>query len=112
MKGIITPALLLLSGFGGSQIAAQSSAAAATDLYKKAAPAVVLIELYNDNGEVSKTGSGFLVSADGKIVTNYHLIGHSKRGTVRLTNKDAYDHVQVLDIDKQKDMALIQDQGC
>lgn len=107
MMRTITAALVLLSGFGGGQLAAQSSAAAPTDLYKKAAPAVVLIELYNDNGEVSKTGSGFLVSADGKIVTNYHVVGHSKRATVRLANKDAYDDVQVLDVDKRKDIALV-----
>ena len=48
-----------------------------------------------------------MVSADGKILTNYHVIAHSKQATVRLANKDAYDGVGVLDIDKRKDIALI-----
>jgi S1-C subfamily serine protease len=83
----------------------------AGEIYKKASPAVVLIELYNQKGEVEKTGSGFLVSADGKILTNYHVIAHSKQATVRLANGDAYDKVDVIDIDKRKDIALIKIRG-
>ena len=36
----------------------------ARDIYKLAGPSVVLIESYGDDGKVSGTGSGFLVSAD------------------------------------------------
>ena len=79
----------------------------AGELYRKASPAVVLIETYDDKGEVAAAGSGFLVSSDGKILTNYHVIAHTKQATVRLANKDAYDSVDVLDIDKRKDIALI-----
>jgi S1-C subfamily serine protease len=68
---------------------------------------VVLIEIYNAGGEVSGAGSGFLVSADGKILTNYHVVHHAKRVTVKLANKDAYDDVQVLDVDKRRDIALL-----
>jgi S1-C subfamily serine protease len=85
----------------------QSSSVSAGEIYKKASPAVVLIELYNSKGEVSKTGSGFLVSNEGAILTNYHVIAHSKQATVRLASGDAYDTVEVLDIDKRKDIALI-----
>lgn len=76
-------------------------------IYRKASPAVVLIETYNDKGEVTAAGSGFLISADGRILTNYHVVAHTKQATVRLANKDAYDSVDVLDIDKRKDIALI-----
>ena len=76
-------------------------------IYKNQSHAVVLIEMKDDKGKVTKTGSGFLVSADGKILTNYHVIAHSKQGTVRLDNDDAYDRIDVLDIDKRKDIALI-----
>jgi len=79
----------------------------ASQLYKSASPSVVLIETYGDDGKVSATGSGFLVDASGEILTNYHVIAHTKRATVRLANDDAYDSVAVLDLDKRKDIALI-----
>jgi len=80
---------------------------AAGEIYRNASPAVVLIETYNEKGEVSAAGSGFIISADGKILTNYHVVAHTKQATVRLANNDAYDSVDVLDIDKRKDIALI-----
>jgi S1-C subfamily serine protease len=72
-----------------------------------AGPSVVLVETYGDDGKVSGAGSGFLVSADGKILTNFHVIAHTKRATVRLANDDAYDSVSVLDVDRRKDIALL-----
>lgn len=59
------------------------------------------------HGKVSGSGSGFLASADGKSLTNFHVIAHTKRATVRLANEDAYDSVDVLDVDKRKDIALL-----
>jgi hypothetical protein len=77
------------------------------DIYKIAGPSVVLIETYGDDGKVSGSGSGFLVSADGRILTNFHVIAHSKRATVRLANQDVYDPVHVLAVDERKDIALL-----
>jgi hypothetical protein len=91
------------------QVAAPVTTAA--DLYKQASPSVVLIEIYNSKGEVSAKGSGFLVSAEGAILTNYHVVAHTKQATVRLANDDAYDTVEVLEIDKRKDIALIKIKG-
>ena len=113
LKGVSTLVLqyvgFLFLVFPLNAVNAQQAAVApsAGDIYKKASPAVVVIELYNDKGEVSSSGSGFLISADGKILTNYHVVAHSKQATVRLANKDAYDNVDVLDFDKRKDIALI-----
>ncbi len=76
-------------------------------LYKQASPAVVIVEAMGSDGKVAKTGSGLLVSADGKLLTNYHVISHSKQATVRLANGDAYDIVEVIAVDKRKDIALL-----
>lgn len=103
MKALL---LLLLCLPGIAQTAPTATPNAGT-IYKTASPAVVLIEAYDDKGEVASAGSGFLVSQDGKILTNFHVIQHTKRATVRLANKDAYDTVEVLDLDKRKDIALI-----
>jgi hypothetical protein len=83
----------------------------ASDLYKSASPSVVLIEIYDSKGEVSAKGSGFLVSPEGAILTNFHVIAHTKQATVRLSNQDAYDTVEVLEVDKRKDIALIKIKG-
>jgi hypothetical protein len=99
---------LCSSLFAQTQTKEQASAGTlAGEIYKKASPAVVLIETLNEKHEVAAAGSGFLVSSDGKILTNYHVIAHTKEATIRLANKDAYDSVDVLDIDKRKDIALI-----
>jgi S1-C subfamily serine protease len=79
----------------------------AGDNYKIAGPSVVLIETYGEDGKVSGSGSGFLITADGRILTNFHVIAHTKRATVRLANEDAYDAVHVLAVDKRKDIALL-----
>jgi trypsin-like peptidase len=79
----------------------------AGDIFKVSGPSVVLIETYGEDGKVSGSGSGFLVSADGQIVTNFHVIAHSKQASVTLSNGDAYDSVGVLDVDKRKDIALL-----
>jgi S1-C subfamily serine protease len=109
MKGLQGPFVVALTAFGVLTASPQKTQSPNTagEIYKKASPAVVLIETYNDKGEVAAAGSGFLVSADGRILTNYHVVAHTKRATVRLGNKDAYDEVDVLDIDKRKDIALI-----
>src|ERR1041385_6337335 len=87
-------------------LAAQSALDAGT-LYKQASPAVVLIEAIGTDGKTTKSGSGLLVSADGKLLTNYHVISHTKQAIVKLANGDAYDLVEVLVVDKRKDIAFL-----
>jgi len=89
------------------QIVYSQSAIDPGTLYKQASPAVVLIEALGADGKPAKTGSGLLVSADGKLLTNYHVISHSKQATVRMANGDAYDLVEVIAVDKRKDIALL-----
>jgi hypothetical protein len=100
-------ALLVPASMLAQTPAAQTPEKTASDIYKQAGPSVVLIETYGDDGKVSGTGSGFLVGADGRILTNFHVIAHTKRATVTLANQDAYDSVNVLDVDRRKDIALL-----
>jgi hypothetical protein len=79
----------------------------ANEIFKRANPSVVLIETYDDAGKLSGRGSGFIISSDGRVLTNFHVIAHTKRATVRLANDDAYDQVYVLGVDRRKDIALL-----
>jgi hypothetical protein len=91
--------------------AQQTAGLSASEIYKQSSPSVVLIETYNEKGQVMASGSGFIVNSSGAILTNFHVVEHTKRATVRLANDDAYDTVEVLDVDKRKDIALIKIKG-
>jgi S1-C subfamily serine protease len=84
---------------------------AAGDIFRMASPSVVLIEARGEEGNASVAGSGFLITADGRILTNFHVIAHAKHATVKLANDDVYDPVYVLDVDRDRDIALLKIKG-
>ncbi|HTA44734.1 MAG TPA: trypsin-like peptidase domain-containing protein [Bryobacteraceae bacterium] len=51
-------------------------------------------------------GSGFIVNADGEIVTNNHVISGSRNITVTLSDKSHYP-ATVLGIDRRNDLAIL-----
>jgi serine protease Do len=51
-------------------------------------------------------GSGFIVSGDGYILTNAHVVDHADSVTVRLTDRREFT-ARVIGVDKQTDVALI-----
>jgi putative serine protease PepD len=61
---------------------------------KKVSPSVVVIRGKTDAGDV--LGSGFIVSKDGRIVTNLHVIRDMKTATVQLANGEIFDSLSVL----------------
>lgn len=59
-------------------------------------------------GEGQSLGSGFIISADGYIVTTHHVIGHAKQITVRLTQPRREEYTaKVIGVDDLTDLALI-----
>ncbi|NXT72159.1 HTRA2 protease, partial [Chaetops frenatus] len=55
-------------------------------------------------------GSGFLVSPDGLIVTNAHVVANRRRVRVKLASGEMYDAV-VQDVDQVADIATIKTAG-
>ncbi|KAL2092441.1 hypothetical protein ACEWY4_012239 [Coilia grayii] len=81
------------------------------DVVDKIAPAVVHLELFRrmpySNQEVPvSSGSGFVVSEDGYIVTNAHVLSNKQRIKVELQNGIQYE-ATVKDVDPKIDIALI-----
>jgi S1-C subfamily serine protease len=83
------------------------------DIYKAAHLATVNItsvvwregwffQLYPEKG----TGSGFIISPDGRILTNFHVILGGSQLTATLANKKQYK-ARVLGRDQRNDLALI-----
>lgn len=63
----------------------------------------------SDNTDVPPTealGSGFIISADGEILTNYHVIEHAERITVKLNDRRVLP-AKILGTDPQSDLALL-----
>ena len=56
--------------------------------------------------ESQSTGSGFIVSADGYVVTNAHVVEDSSEVTVRLTDRREFT-AKVIGSDKRTDVALL-----
>ena len=55
-------------------------------------------------------GSGFIVTSDGYILTNAHVVDHADEVLVRLTDRREYK-AKVVGADKQSDVALIKIEG-
>jgi len=56
--------------------------------------------------EAQSLGSGFIISKDGYIMTNHHVIDGADEVIVRLNNRKTYE-AQVIGSDKASDIALI-----
>lgn len=56
--------------------------------------------------EAQSLGSGFIISSDGYIMTNAHVIDHADKITVRLTDKREF-RAKVIGADKRTDVALL-----
>jgi S1-C subfamily serine protease len=74
---------------------------------------MVLIEVngFEDGEAFSASGSGFFISSDGRIVTNYHVIDAATQGTVTLNGGQKYDIASVLGYNKDQDLAVVKIDG-
>lgn len=70
-------------------------------------PSVVHIEVFNKMGEKSSTGSGFIVSANGLIVTNYHVIEGADTAKVKLQSEESFRVDGIIALDAERDFTLI-----
>ena len=76
-------------------------------------PAVVAInttvtatDMFGQTGQAEAAGSGFIISADGYIVTNNHVIAEAETITVVMDNGDIYD-ARMIGADPKTDLAVI-----
>jgi Trypsin-like peptidase domain len=79
-------------------------------IVKMCSDAVVLIYV-SDAGKDIGLGSGFIISSDGKIVTNYHVIKDAQKALVKLTNGAYFPVESVLATDPVRDLAIIKVAG-
>lgn len=106
MKGII--ALLLIAASSISNATEQAEA-----IFKQLAPSLYQIRLIdNASGEKSSIGSGFQITSDGLIATNYHVISgyarHPSKYTIEyLDNKGNKGNLTLESVEVINDLALV-----
>jgi parallel beta-helix repeat protein len=76
---------------------------------QRAKNSVVKVIARTKKGEA--TGTGFAVSADGKIATNYHVIAGASKIFVKLPNGRTVGVQRVIASDKRVDLAILQVRG-
>ncbi|MFO8014130.1 MAG: trypsin-like peptidase domain-containing protein [Phycisphaerae bacterium] len=83
----------------------------AGDIFKRSAPAVVQIVVRDQNLKAIGQGSGFLVSSDGVVVTNHHVVNNAAFATVVLPSKATLFAEGVLALDEDADLAVLKVNG-
>ena len=66
-----------------------------------------VVVIKGNNGQ----GSGFIVSPDGKIATNLHVIRGMDQGAVQLSDGEIFDTFTVIGVDPRRDLAIIKIAG-
>ncbi|PIP19230.1 MAG: hypothetical protein COT38_01755 [Candidatus Omnitrophica bacterium CG08_land_8_20_14_0_20_41_16] len=89
-----------------SSVPASNMSMSIEGLVQVASPAIVMITTVTNSG--GALGSGFLISPDGTIVTNYHVIkGAEGLGVKFAQGKELITNVSVIKTDAVRDIALI-----
>ena len=80
-------------------------------LAKKARPAVMLLVVSDASGKEIATGTGFLVSSDGKLITNHHVIEGAASAVAKAENGGLFPVEGVLADDPKNDLVLLKIKG-
>lgn len=73
--------------------------------------AIVIIEALDERGSVTGQGSGFIVTASGAVITNLHVVRGAVTVRVKLSNGDVYKTADLVEVDDQKDIAILKLKG-
>lgn len=77
-------------------------------LFARCSPSVVRVEVAVIPNQICGSGSGFFVSADGLLVTNFHVIRNVRYVTVEADDGRRMDVEGVVAADEQADLAVLQ----
>ena len=80
----------------------------ASQLADKVRPSVVVISVPDRDGKEKHLGTGFIISPDGLIATNLHVIGEGRPITVRTADKKKLRVTTVHASDRNLDLAIVQ----
>jgi len=73
-------------------------------LIKSIKPSTVIIFAYDDKGEFLKLGSGFFISQNGDVITNYHVVQGANSAEIKTTDEKTYPITYIVAGDEQNDL--------
>ena len=94
----------------------QATSMTPQDVYEKYVNAVVAISnesttnVFGQQATTASSGSGFIISEDGYIVTNNHVVSGAETLTVIMTSGEEYE-ATIIGADAENDVALIKIEG-
>lgn len=76
-------------------------------IIEKASPSVALVLVGKSPSELESVGSAVVVRENGTLLTAYHLVKGARAVQVRFRNGETFDDVQLLGVDRRRDVAAI-----
>ena len=73
-------------------------------LIKRIKPSTVIIFAYDDKGEFLKLGSGFFISQNGDVITNYHVLQGASSAEIKTADEKIYPITYIVAGDEQNDV--------
>ncbi len=73
-------------------------------LIKRIKPSTVIIFAYDDKGEFLQLGSGFFISQNGDVITNYHVIQGASSAEIKTADENTYPITYIVAGDEQNDI--------
>lgn len=106
---LLSTSVRLLAVLMAISVAAQQQEAPndVPTIAKRALSAVVLIVAQDASGRPQRQGSGFVVTTDGKVVTNFHVIDGMTSAVVKFSDGAFYQVAGVTAADPDKDLAVL-----
>jgi serine protease Do len=98
---------LVLGILGHAGAETPAKALTVEELAKKLRPSVVVLTVQGRDGKREGLGTGFVVSADGLIATNFHVIGEGRAVTAETADGKKYDVTAVHASNRQLDLAVV-----
>lgn len=102
-----------VSSIGSGEISSQSGAELPGLVYAQNVQAVVAISnqslttnIYGQVSETASSGSGFIISKDGYVVSNYHVVAGATKLSVIMADSKSYD-AELVGYDATNDLAVL-----
>ncbi|NVM38340.1 MAG: trypsin-like peptidase domain-containing protein [Candidatus Lokiarchaeota archaeon] len=73
-------------------------------IIKRIEPSTIIVFTYDDKGEFLKLGSGFFISQNGDIITNYHVLQGASSAEVKTSDGKTYPITYIVAEDEQSDI--------
>ncbi len=79
----------------------------AQEIFKKCSPGIFHISVFNSDGSALGSGSGFFITSDGVLVTNFHVIENAYSASIKLHDGTTAKIDKVLGYSLEKDIAVL-----